>query len=147
MRQLIDLQVPEQRPTPTVAPVIHWVVETGSSVELVSTISRDTGNGETGSHTQAGSENDSAGSTKLHGETTSRGVKGQAVTENLHDVVTVGPDTESDTSTTHAPILLLAACSFYTVSMTFEKGELTESRWGQVPCCPQGHPRARSGRW
>ena len=31
MRQLMVLQVPLQRPTPTVAPVIHWVVETGSS--------------------------------------------------------------------------------------------------------------------
>jgi hypothetical protein len=33
MRQLIDLHVPEQRPTPTVAPVMHWVVETGSSMK------------------------------------------------------------------------------------------------------------------
>lgn len=30
MRQLMVRQVPEQRPTPTVAPVIHWVVEIGS---------------------------------------------------------------------------------------------------------------------
>lgn len=31
MRQLTVRQVPEQRPTPTVAPVMHCVVETGSS--------------------------------------------------------------------------------------------------------------------
>ncbi len=32
MRQLMVRHVPEQRPTPTVAPVMHCVVETGSSV-------------------------------------------------------------------------------------------------------------------
>lgn len=30
MRQLILLHVPLQKPTPTVAPHMHWVVETGS---------------------------------------------------------------------------------------------------------------------
>jgi hypothetical protein len=31
MRQLMVLHVPAVSPTPTVAPEIHWVVETGSS--------------------------------------------------------------------------------------------------------------------
>lgn len=52
--------------------------------------------------TKAGGENDSASSTKLHGETTRRRVKGQTVAKNLHDVVTVGPDTKSNTGTTEA---------------------------------------------
>jgi hypothetical protein len=35
-------------------------------------------------------------------------VEGQAVTEDTHDVVTIGPDTKSDTGTTEAAISLLA---------------------------------------
>jgi hypothetical protein len=37
MRQLMDRQVPAQRPTPTVAPEIQWVVETGSAKRVAIT--------------------------------------------------------------------------------------------------------------
>jgi hypothetical protein len=35
MRQLMVRHVPEHRPTPTVAPVMHCVVEMGSSARLL----------------------------------------------------------------------------------------------------------------
>lgn len=52
--------------------------------------------------TKTGRQNDGASSTQLHRETTSGRVERQSVTQVAHDVVSVGPDTEGDTSTTEA---------------------------------------------
>jgi len=40
------------------------------------------------------------GSAKFHGETTRGGVEGDLVTEDLHDVVTIGSETENNHGTT-----------------------------------------------
>ena len=56
-----------------------------------------------GSRTETGSKDDGDGGTKFHGETTRGGVKGQAVAEDLHDVVTVGPDTEGNSTAPETP--------------------------------------------
>jgi hypothetical protein len=53
-----------------------------------------------GRHTKSCSDNHSNGRTEFHGETTRGRVQGKLVTEVGHDVVTVGPDTDGDTSTT-----------------------------------------------
>lgn len=50
--------------------------------------------------TKLGGDNDGDDGAQLHGEATRGRVKGEAVTQVAHDVVAVGPDTNSDGSTT-----------------------------------------------
>ncbi len=127
MRQLMVRQVPEQRPTPTVAPVMHCVVETGRAVgrHIQSAIGerhqtqRGTGNGKvramspgmrTWLHKATGKSprvltklcrhDDSDGATKLHREAARRGVQRDAVSEVAHDVVAVCPQTDDDRGAT-----------------------------------------------
>lgn len=52
--------------------------------------------------TETGSKDDCDTGTKLHTETSRRRVKGQAVTKVAHDVVSISPDTKSNSSTTKA---------------------------------------------
>lgn len=58
--------------------------------------------------TKTSGKDDSNDSTKFHGETSGRGVQSQAVTKVAHDVVTIGPDTESNSSTTEAAVELVS---------------------------------------
>ncbi|KAI6767583.1 hypothetical protein HG530_005592 [Fusarium avenaceum] len=60
-----------------------------------------------GQLTKTGGQDDCNSSTKLHTETSSGRVKSQTVTKVAHDVVSVGPDTKSNTGTTKAPIQLV----------------------------------------
>lgn len=54
--------------------------------------------------TKSGGKDDGDGSSQFHGETTRGRVESQAVTQVAHDVVTISPDTEGNTSTTEAAI-------------------------------------------
>lgn len=139
MRQLIERQVPEQRPTPTVAPVMHWVVETGSSAERVSyriqLVVRDR------VLTKTSGENNSDNSTKLHTETSRRRVEGQTVTKVTHNVVSVSPDAKGNSTTTEATI---------NGQSSYKRGKsniLTESRQEPRTCFLQEHQSSKSGRW
>ena len=49
---------------------------------------------------EAGSHNDCDSGTKLHGETTGWGLESKAVTQVPHDVVTISPETNDNSSTT-----------------------------------------------
>ena len=50
--------------------------------------------------TKFGGKDDGDGSTEFHRETTGRRLEGQAVAQILHDVISIGPETDDDTRAT-----------------------------------------------
>ena len=79
MRQLMARQSPLQKPTPTVAPVMHCVVE---NEEL-----------------EARGHDDGDDAAHLHGEAARGRLQREAVAQVLHDVVAVRPETDDDADT------------------------------------------------
>lgn len=94
--------------------------------------------------TQTRSDDDGDGTAQLHGETTRWGVESDPVTQVLHDVVTISPQTNDESDTTEGPTNMLASDAFHRRGL---EGH-TRSRWERRTCRQRGARRcSRSRRW